>query len=162
MDEVFLLGNEHSPSTRGKDPGKLFAKAVNEYYEHLVKKRHLEMLMWGDRLIDGKKFNFGRNESSMNVTATAVDMIPKDIIICDWHYGRRPAYESIPMFIRKGFRVLPAGWNRVDATMALIKYSQTQKNPLMMGHLFTTWFVKKDKVTEYPPIVEGLRVLQEG
>ena len=69
MDEVFLLGNEHSPSTTGKDPAKIFAKAVNDYHGHLVKKRHVEMLMWGDRLIDGKKFNFGPNSSSLCGTA---------------------------------------------------------------------------------------------
>ena len=60
MDEIFLLGSELSPSTKGKDSGALFAKAVNEIYAHLVRKRHVEMLMWGDRLIDGKKYDFGR------------------------------------------------------------------------------------------------------
>jgi hypothetical protein len=49
MDEIFLLGSEFSPSTKGKDSGVLFAKAVNEIYAHLVRKRHIEMLMWGDR-----------------------------------------------------------------------------------------------------------------
>ncbi|MCP5102703.1 MAG: family 20 glycosylhydrolase [bacterium] len=39
MDEVFLLGAEESPSTKGKDPGELFAEAVNDIYGHLVKKR---------------------------------------------------------------------------------------------------------------------------
>src|SRR6266404_583678 len=32
MDEVFLLGSELSPSTKGKDVGGLFAKAVNQIY----------------------------------------------------------------------------------------------------------------------------------
>jgi hypothetical protein len=162
MDEVFLLGNEHSPSTKGKDPAKLFAKAVNDYHEHLVKNRRVEMLMWGDRLIDGNKFDFGKWESSKNGTAAAVDMIPKDIIICDWHYSKSSAYESVPMFVEKGFRVLPAGWNKVDATIALIKYSKTQTSPLVLGHLFTTWSVKKNELIEYPPIVEGLKILLEN
>src|ERR1043165_7203081 len=56
MDEVFLLGSEQSPSTKGQDPAKLFAKAVNELHKHLTGQRKIEMLMWGDRLIDGKKF----------------------------------------------------------------------------------------------------------
>jgi hypothetical protein len=30
MDEVFLIGSQHSPSTKGKDPAKVFAKAVND------------------------------------------------------------------------------------------------------------------------------------
>ena len=159
MDEVFLLGSEHSPSTKGKDPAKLFAKAVNDYYEHLVKTRGVEMLMWGDRLIDGEKMRYGTWESSRNGTAGAVDMIPRDIIICDWHYRRRRAYPSIPMFLEKGFRVLPAGWNRVEATRALIGYAKQQESPNMLGHLFTTWDLKRGELTRYPPLVQGLEIL---
>lgn len=161
MDEVFLLGHEKSPSTKGKDPAILFAKAVNEYYDHLVKKRKVEMLMWGDRLIDAKKLKYGKWEASNNGTAPAIDLIPKDIIICDWHYGKRPQYPSIPMFIEKGFRVIPSGWNNLDATRELIKYSKTKSSPLVLGHLFTTWSVKKDALTHYPPIVEGMKILQK-
>ncbi len=159
MDEVFLLGSEQSPATKGQDPGVLFARAVNELHAHLVRKRKLEMLMWGDRLIDGKKYDLGEWEASKNGTATAVDMIPKDIIICPWHYEPRDSYPSIPMFIEKGFRVLPAGWKNVDATKALIQYSKAQAGSKLLGYMFTTWGVKKDELLEFPPIVEGLKVL---
>ena len=159
MDEVFLLGSEQSPSTKGKDPAKLFAKAVNDYHDHLVKKRGFEMLMWGDRLVDGQKIRYGKWESSLYGTAAAIDMIPKDIIICDWHYRRRREYPSITMFLGKGFRVLPAGWNRVEATKALIQYAMKHKNPNMLGHLFTTWSVDKKELPTYPPLVEGLKLL---
>jgi hypothetical protein len=36
MDEVFLIGEEVCPRCRGKDKAELFAKAVNDYYKHLV------------------------------------------------------------------------------------------------------------------------------
>jgi hypothetical protein len=149
MDEVFLLGSEQSPSTKGKDPAQLFAKAVNELHEHLVGKRHVEMLMWGDRLVDGQKFDLGEWEASKNGTAAAIDMIPKDIIICPWHYEVRESYPSIPMFIAKGFRVLPTGWKDVEATRALANYSKSQAGPKMLGHLFTTWGVKKEELVEF-------------
>jgi len=161
MDEVFLLGSEQSPSTKGKDAGVLFAKAVNELHGHLVRKRHVEMLMWGDRLIDGKTYDLGEWEASMNGTAAAIDDIPKDIIICPWHYEARESYPSIPMFINKGFRVLPAGWKNVDATRALIKYSQSQANPKLLGYMFTTWGVKKDALVAFQPLVAGLELLRE-
>jgi hypothetical protein len=160
MDEVFLIGSEHSPSTRGKDPAKVFARAVNDLHEHLVKNQGVDMLMWGDRLIDGKVYKYGKWEASMNGTAPAVDMIPRDIIICDWHYEQRDSYPSVPMFLEKGFRVLPAGWKKVDATKALIQYSQDQKHPNMLGHLFTTWSGRK-KWSEFPPLIEGLKLLKQ-
>ena len=99
------------------------------------------MLMWGDRLIDAGKIKYGEWEASANGTAGAVDRIAKDIIICDWHYETRDAYESVPMFLEKGFRVWPASWKKPEAAKALIDYSRTQNNPRMLGHLNTTWGV---------------------
>ena len=161
MDEIFLLGSEKSPSTKGQDPGVLFAKAVNELHGHLVRKRRVEMLMWGDRLIDGKKYDLGEWEASKNGTAAAIDLIPKDIIVCPWHYEPKDSYPSIPMFIEKGFRVLPAGWKNVEATKALIQFSRANGDPKMLGYMFTTWGVKKDALLEFPPLVEGLKLLKE-
>jgi len=161
LDEVFLLGSELSPSTKGKDSGVVFAKAVTEIYVHLVRKRHVEMLMWADRLIDGKKYDLGEWEASTNGTAAAIDLIPKDIIVCPWHYELRGDYPSIPMFIGKGFRVLPAGWKDLQATKGLIEFSRLHADPKLLGHLFTTWGVKKDELVDFPPLVEGLRLLRD-
>lgn len=158
MDEVFLLGSEKSPTTKGQDPGALFAKAVNELHDHLVRKRRVEMLMWGDRLIDGKKFDFGEWEASINGTAAAIDLIPKDVIICPWHYEPRESYLSIPMFLEKGFRVLPVGWKNVDATKALIGFSELHAGPNLLGYMFTTWGVKREELLQFPPLVEGLKL----
>jgi hypothetical protein len=160
MDEIFLLGSEQSPSTRGKDPAEVFARAVNDLHQHLVKERKVEMLLWGDRLIDAKKYRWGEWEASKNGTAGAVDMIPKDVIVCPWHYERREAYPSIPMFLEKGFRVLPASWRKVDAARALIDYSLKEQSPQMLGHLFTTWDGKNNNLAEYPPLVEGLKLMR--
>jgi hypothetical protein len=160
MDEVFLLGSEQSPSTKGQDAGVLFADAVKKIHDHLVGKRHVEMLMWGDRLIDATKYDFGEWEASTNGTAKAIDLIPKDIIVCPWHYTVRDSYPSLPMFIEKGFRVLPASWKDVDATKALIDFSRRQAGPKMLGFMFTTWGVHKDALLDFPPLNEGLKSLQ--
>ena len=161
MDEVFLIGSEHSPSTKGKNPAEVFAKAVNDLHEHLVKKRKVEMLMWGDRLINGKVYKYGDWESATNGTAPAIDLIPKDIILCDWHYEMRDTYPSVPMFAAKGFRVWPCGWNKVDASNALIRYSRDLNNSNMLGHLFTTWS-GKNQWLEWAPVSQGLKLLTEA
>ena len=167
MDEIFLLGSEFSPSTKGKDPAKLYAKAVNDIYDYVVRKKGLKMLMWGDRLIDANKINYGEWESSVNGTSGAIDLIPKDIIICDWHYEafsdyvnlNADIYPSVPMFIEKGFSVLPTSWRKVDTMKNLLYYSLTLENPKMLGHLFTIWSsAKGDELINYPPMVEGLKV----
>jgi hypothetical protein len=160
MDEVFLLGSEHAPSTRGKDPAQVFARAVNDLHGHLVKERKVEMLMWSDRLFDAQKYHWGEWEASKIGTAPAIDLIPKDIILCPWHYERKESYPSIPLFLEKGFRVWPASWRDVEASRALIQFSQKEASPKMLGHLFTTWGGRKGALAEYRPLVEGLPLLK--
>jgi len=68
------------------------------------------------------------------------------------------AYPSIPIFIEKGFRVLPASWRNLEAGEDLIRYSQNQKSPKVLGHLFTIW--GRTNLMEYNPMLEGLKLLE--
>jgi lysophospholipase L1-like esterase len=161
MDEVFLIGEDACPRCKGKSKAELFAKAVNDYHKHIVDKHKIEMLMWGDRLIDSSKINYGKWEAGANNTAGAIELIPKDIIVCDWHYEPRGAYESIPMFLDKGFRVWPASWRNPEAAKALIDYSRTFSNPRMVGHLNTTWgAVPIKELAGYEPLKYSISVFR--
>jgi hypothetical protein len=151
MDEVFLIGNANSPSTKGKDPAEVFAKAVNDLHGHIVKKRGRTMMMWGDRLIDAARYPYGEWEASKNYTWPAIYVIPKDIIIADWHYEKRDAYPSVQMFLDKGFAVLPAGWKDVGASRTFIEQTAALDSPRVLGHLFTTWS-RQPKVADWPPL----------
>jgi len=87
-------------------------------------------------------------------------VIPKDIILCPWHYETHEAYPSIPLFLGKGFRVLPASYKDLDASRALIDYSFKQDSVRMLGHLFTTWSGDKAGVVGYLPMAEGLKRIE--
>ncbi len=160
MDEVFLIDNAAAPRTREKDPAEVYAKAVNDMYGQIVKKRGRTMLMWGDRLIDGARYDYGSWEASKNSTWPAVYMIPKDVVICDWHYEKRDGYPSLRMFLDKGFRVLPTSYKDVDASRALIEQSLTLADPRMLGHLFSSWS-KQPKEAEWPPLVANAGLLRK-
>lgn len=158
MDEVFLIASEHCPRCKGKKPADLFAKAVNDYHAHLAGKRKVEMLMWGDRLLNGKSTGYGLWEAAFNGTHPAIDRIPKTIIICDWHYGKRADYPSIPFFIEKGFRVWPSGWDKVDATEALADAVLKHRGPRMLGHLCTIWGkVPAGDLAKFPPVEAAMK-----
>ncbi|HPM85118.1 MAG TPA: family 20 glycosylhydrolase [Candidatus Anammoximicrobium sp.] len=139
MDEVFLIGDDKCPRCRGKDKGELFAGVVNRLHQHLVKNKGVEMLMWGDRLLDASVFPYGSWEASKTGSHTALSLIPKDIIICDWHYGLRQDYPSVRFFQQQGFRVLPAPWKKPDAAVALIRCARQDATDKMLGILFTGW-----------------------
>ena len=139
MDEVFLIGSEQCQRCRGKDPAELFARAVNDLHQHLVQEKGLTMLMWGDRLLDAASTGYGKWEASENGTAPAVDLIPRDIIVCDWHYEVRESYPSIPFFVGKGFRVWPASWNKPEAGLTLLREAFGRSRHGVIGYLGTTW-----------------------
>jgi rubredoxin len=141
MDEVFLIGSEKCPRCKGKDVGELLAGVVNRLHQHVVKDKGVEMLIWSDRLLDANKFSYGTWEASKTGSHRAIERIPKDIILCDWHYERRSDYPSVRFFQQQGFRVLPSTWKTPDAGVALIQCARKDATERMLGILFTGWSV---------------------
>lgn len=109
MDEVFYIGMRKCPRCGGKDPAELFADEVSRIYNHL-KLKERELWIWGDRLLDGKASGLGMWQASMNNTYRAIDMIPKDVVICDWHYQR--ATQTAVYFAMKGLKVVSCSWRQ--------------------------------------------------
>ncbi len=55
----------------------------------------------------------------MNRTARAIDLIPKDVVINDWHYER--ADPTAPYFAAKGFRVVTCPWKLGEVAVTQIE-----------------------------------------
>ena len=117
MDEVFYIGEDKCPRCGGHDPAQLFADEVRRIHDHLAENGK-QLWIWGDRLLDGKTTGLGEWEASKNNTYRAIDMIPKDVIICDWHYER--ADQSAVYFAMKGFRVVSCPFKNADAGIAQV------------------------------------------
>jgi len=111
MDEIFYIGHDQCPRCRGRDKAELFAYEVTKIRDHLAKDGK-EFWIWGDRLIDGKTTGIGEWSASMNNTHRAIDMIPKDVVINDWHYRR--ANPTAALFALKGFKVITCPWGMAD------------------------------------------------
>ena len=139
MDEVFRVASDQCPRCRGKSPAAVFTTAVNDLHRHLVQDKKMTMLMWGDRLLEDRTMGYGKWESSDNGTVPAIDQVPTDIILCDWHYELRDHYPSVSYFQQKGFRVWPASWNNPKAALALLEEGRRVNQGLVIGHLGTTW-----------------------
>lgn len=143
MDEVFYLGEAQCPRCSGKDKSGLFANEVRLIDEHLAQKNR-RLWIWGDRLIDGKTTGIGEWEASYNNTYRAVDMIPKDVIICDWHYER--ADKTPVYFAMKGLNVITCPWNKPQIALTqtddMINFKTTasdEMKPRFYGMMQTVW-----------------------
>lgn len=143
MDEVFIIADRDCPRCQGKDPAELFALEVTTLRDHLAKSKRT-LWMWGDRFLNGKITGLGEWEASINNTESAIDKVPKDIVICDWHYDR--AEPTAPYFALKGFPVVSCPWRKADVALGLLnimqtarKYASDETSQRLQGVLHTTW-----------------------
>ena len=143
MDEVFYIAHEQCPRCQGHDPAVLFAGEVTKIRNHLAL-RGAELWIWGDRLIDGKTTGIGLWEGSYNNTHRAIDLIPKDVMICDWHYN--VAHPTPVLFAAKGLNVVACPWNKsnvgveYNAMLNMLRASSSKEmKPRYAGMLHTYW-----------------------
>lgn len=143
MDEVFLLGDDDCPRCRGKNRADLFAQEVTTLRDHLAQSGRATW-MWSDRFIDGEITGIGKWEASMNGTAPALRKIPRDVVMCDWHY--EAAHPTAAYFALEGFPVVPAPWRKTSVALRQldqVRHIRANASPAVaaraLGILQTTW-----------------------
>ncbi|RPH33307.1 MAG: glycoside hydrolase [Bacteroidales bacterium] len=143
LDEVFYIGEDSCSRCGGLDKAELYAGEVTRIRNHLAIKNR-KLWMWGDRLLDGKTSGLGMWEASMNNTHRAIDLIPKDVFICDWHY-ERPDKTAV-YFAMKGFKVATCPWNQHKVskmqTQDMIRFrkeSTPEMRENFQGIIVTDW-----------------------
>jgi len=174
MDEVFYIGEDECPRCNGKDKAELFAGEVNLIRDHLAEKGK-ELWIWGDRLLDGTTTGMGMWEASENGTHGAIELISKDVVICDWHYER--ADPTAALFALSGFRVITCPWNRAEVTRSQLELfdsfrsnSPEQTRDRYYGFMQTVWspasafldqFNAEDPDPERQGQVESLKAIMD-
>jgi hypothetical protein len=166
MDEVFLIGDKDCPRCGGKDPAELFAGEVKVLHDHL-KKIGCRMWMWGDRFIDGKKTGIGKWEASENGTHPAVNKVPTDIVICDWHYEK--SHDTPRFFAEKGFPVVACPWKKSAVGINQLKHIEEVRSDKdravanrALGMVQTTWCGFGSFVRAYRSLEKGEEVRENG
>jgi GH18 family chitinase len=122
MDEIFYIGMDKCPRCSGKNKAELFANEVNKVRDHLAEKNRT-LYIWADRLINGFETGLGGWEASFNYTWPAIEMVKKDVVMCDWHYERPD--KTAAYFATHGFKVITCTWNR--PAVAVEQYKDMQK-----------------------------------
>ena len=146
MDEVFYIGNDNCPRCSGKSKAKLFADEVN-LVNSFLKENNVELMIWGDRMIDGFETGLGMWEASENNTHGSVDLIDKDVIITDWHY--RTVTNTHDYFIKKGYRVITCPYNVTDVAIANYENYKKYDSDLYLGLLQTIRMPTEDFIDLY-------------
>lgn len=162
LDEVFYIGHEQCERCYGHDKAELFAGEVTKIRDHLAQ-TGTELWMWGDRLIDGKTTGIGLWEGSFNNTHRAIDIIPKDVVICDWHY-ERPDPTAF-LFASKGFNVVTCPWRTPEIAVQqekmmrmFIESATKEMQPRYKGMLQTVWGSAKNFMDSYNGTADPERI----
>jgi hypothetical protein len=113
--------------------------------------------IWGDRLIDGKSTGIGEWEGSFNNTQSAVRLIAKDVIICDWHYDK--AEQTAPYFTSNKLAVVTATWRNPAVAnrqvQDMMQYRRTAKpavKKLYRGVMQTIWTNTDSFMNDYEAV----------
>lgn len=135
-DEVLSRGRFASCiRCQGMQPHMLFAEDVKRLYEFL-KSRGVGVMMWGDMLLrPDEAFDAAHGGEPHNFWL-ARKLIPRDIVIVDWHYQPAPRYPSVEVFKREGFEVIGATWRN---SRTIVEFSKVAKEAGAIGMLQTTW-----------------------
>jgi hypothetical protein len=143
MDEVFYIGDDKCPRCGGLDKAELFAGEVTRLANHIAL-RNGRLMIWGDRLIDGKTTGLGAWEASTNNTYRAIDLIPKNVFICDWHYER--ADLTAVYFAMKGLDVATCPWRKPELALQqlndILKFRKNSPSGMsehFQGIIETVW-----------------------
>jgi hypothetical protein len=144
-DEITFSDVGTCPRCKTKLPKDLLAEDVKKLYDYLTAKG-LKVLMWCDQ------FEVERNGRAPWNTAEALPLIPKDIIICDWHYRPDPVFPTIKFFKDNGFPVIACGWYKPRNVYNFACAAAEQK---VMGYCGTTWSPVA-RVPESPDLMSGI------
>lgn len=138
--------NKHSTKKHLKPgqkmlPADLFLQDVLKIHDYL-KQRNIETWMWGDMLISPDEFPEMRQKtlhgSASGYGKSLRDKLPRDIVICDWHYvDKQSEFPSLAVFKKEGFRVLGSTWKREKTTRNFSRYAALHGAD---GMIVTTWF----------------------
>lgn len=120
---------------QGTPPHLLFAADVKRLYEFL-KSRGVGVMMWGDMLLRPDEAYDAAHGGPPHNFWRARELIPKDIVIVDWHYQPAPRYPSVNVFKQEGFEVIGATWRNFKA---LAEFTQAAKAASALGMVQTTW-----------------------
>jgi hypothetical protein len=136
LDEVQEIGR--CSRCRGSSVSDLFSRTVVDLHDHLAT-RGVRMMMWADRLLDRKGGFGGFHDTSDSGTHLAIGSIPRDVVLCDWHYEPARSYASVPYLLGQGFQVWPSAWNSLAAARGMRDAGRKSNPSATLGMLYTCW-----------------------
>ncbi|GAB4323177.1 MAG: hypothetical protein Kow0059_18440 [Candidatus Sumerlaeia bacterium] len=137
-DEVTMLGRfPHRSSESGLSVTELIMFDTLKLYRWF-KARGVQMMLWGDMFIHSSEASDAGLAPSLWDARVRRELLPRDVIVCDWHYQALPPerYVSLNLFKNEGFPTIACPWYRPTNIRNLTLQAV---NTGCEGLLQTTW-----------------------
>lgn len=134
-DEHVLANIGTSPETRDIPMGQLIGEDIKRICDHLSSKNTRAMI-WHDMVVPPELWNVEFNGRSTQDAEQALARVPKNAVICYWHYGvDKLNHQSIKYLVEHGYDVLPSSW----CDPANIAQLGSHIGPQVKGLMGTSW-----------------------
>lgn len=150
-DEFTFVGFGKCERCKGTPPDVLFERDVKKLHDHLAQK-NLKTLMWGDELLEDQ------HGGAPYYTCKATPNMPKDIVICDWHYRPWSEFPSLKYFKDNGFETIACGWYNL---LNVYNFSSAALENGSLGYCGTTWY-SIDRLFQTPELMGAVALSAEN
>ncbi len=138
-DEVTMRGRFPNPENpfyqADKSAGDLVLENLNRLHGWL-KERGVQTMIWGDMLLAKEEGVDAAHAPSAEEARRRRALVPRDVIITDWHYGSNEKYPSLDLFQNAGLQTIAATWN---TPLNIRFFAHAAANSGARGLLQTTW-----------------------
>lgn len=131
------------PRCRREAPHVRFARDIQRHHAFLAR-RGIRTLMWADALLDPARFAdagfaqsgcYGGAPDNLHLAA---DLLPKDIVMCDWHYEVAREFPTVRYLQDLGFDTLACPWWPLNGRL-FARYADQTRTPRFRGLMATGW-----------------------
>jgi len=139
-DEVDMIGRFPNPSCPygcgSKDSVSLYVQHIKKLYDYLSSKG-CRVMIWGDELLAPGEAGDATHGKSKAEAEGRRKLLPKDIIIGDWHYNIFNDYPSVGILKQAGFNdIVACTWYRGEN---IYRFARSAYQQGAIGLLETTW-----------------------
>ncbi|MCX7918034.1 MAG: beta-N-acetylhexosaminidase [bacterium] len=122
----------------GKTATDLIMEDINKLHTWLTE-RGIKVMLWGDMFLHRDEASSAAFAPSVAEAKKRRALLPKDVVICDWHYDATDTpetFKSLKLWKEEGFDAIGCGWYFANNIRNLAKACRMYKNK---GYLQTTW-----------------------
>ncbi len=129
---------------KGKKAHEIFADDIKVFHRHFSE-RGIRSMIWGDALLDPDDFSessfcqSGCYGGGVDRFSSALPLLPKDIVICDWHYEPAREFPTLTHFQRNGFKTIACPKHELNSFLFTDYAFRHSAGGGLMGMMGTTW-----------------------